>query len=260
MAFIDANGQKLFYNQKGQGPAVILVHGFPLDGRMWDAQVEGLSGRYRVIAPDLRGFGQSGRTQPFSLEDLADDLHGLAEKLGALPLVLGGLSMGGYIALAYVTRYAADLKALMLIDTKAEADTTEAKSDRMKMIETCRAGGAKAIADALLPKLVAQSSGAHVVARAREIMEYCPPATIENALLAMRDRRDYRCELPSIAVPTLVMAGREDALTGPSTAEAMLRELRHGQLAIIPDAGHLSPMEQPEKVNQEIRAFLGEVG
>lgn len=260
MPTAEVNGQNLFYNEKGKGTAIVLIHGFPLDCRIWDAQVDGLSDRYRAIAPDLRGFGNSGRTRPFTLEDLADDVHLLLEKIGALPCALGGLSMGGYISFAYVTRYAADLNALLLIDTKAEADTSEGKANRMKMIETCRAGGAKAVADQMAPKMTGPAASPEVVARARQIMESCPPATIENACLAMRDRRDYRCELPSIPIPTLVIVGSDDAFAPPAVAESMAREIRHSHLAIIPGAGHLAPMEQPGKVNEAVLTFLAEIG
>src|SRR5688500_1730217 len=143
------------YTDKGKGRPLVLLHGFPLDRRMWDAQVERLSGHYRVIAPDLRGFGQSRRSDPFTIESLADDLHLFLEQLGALPCVLAGLSMGGYVSLAHAAKYPADLRGLILIDTKADADTDEGKKGRAKMIELVKKSGAKAVADQMEPKMLA---------------------------------------------------------------------------------------------------------
>ncbi len=209
-----------------------------------------------MIAPDLRGFGQSRSTRPFTMESLADDVHELLAAIGALPCVLGGLSMGGYVSLAYVTKYAADLSGLMLINTKAEADTPEGKANRMKMIETVHKGGSKAVADQMEPKMTAPGASPAVRARLRRIMEDCPPLTIEHACLAMRDRADWREKLRSIAVPTLVIVGDADAFAPLAVAESMLREIPRSRLAVIRDAGHLAPMEQPAAVNQQILKFL----
>lgn len=259
MPTIEINGQQLNYNEKGEGSAAVLVHGFPLDRRIWDAQVEGLSDGYRVIAPDLRGFGKSQPGKPFTIEDLADDLHQLLEKIGALPCVLGGLSMGGYVSLAYVAKYPTDLKGLMLIDTKAEADTAEGKANRLKMIESCRVGGAKVVADSMASKMTAPGASAEVVAKARRIMEECPPATIEHACLAMLSRRDYRGELPSIAVPTLVIVGEQDAFIPLALARDMSRQIARARLAVVGKAGHLAPMEQPDETNRVIGSFLADL-
>src|SRR5688572_24441063 len=143
------------YTDKGRGEPLVLLHGFPLDRRMWDAQVERLSQKYRVIAPDLRGFGQSRRDDPFTIESLADDIHLFLQQLVALPCVLAGLSMGGYVALAYARKYASDLRGLILIDTKAEADTSEGKQGREKMIQLVQKSGATAVADQMTPKMLA---------------------------------------------------------------------------------------------------------
>src|SRR3954471_5470103 len=133
------------YTDRGRGAVLVLLHGFPLDRRMWDAQVEKLSDHYRVVAPDLRGFGQSRRSDPFTIESLADDTHLFLEQLAATPCVLAGLSMGGYVALAYAKKYPADLRGLILMDTKAESDTPQAKEGRAKMIELARSSGATAV-------------------------------------------------------------------------------------------------------------------
>src|SRR6266542_306071 len=140
------NGATIPYQERGRGVPVVLVHGFPLDSGMWEAQLDALSDRYRVIAPDLRGFGQSISTEPFTIASQADDVHALLKELGALPCVLAGLSMGGYIALAFSRKYASDLRALTLIDTRSEGDTPQGKENRNKMIQLVRDNGSKAVA------------------------------------------------------------------------------------------------------------------
>ena len=253
------NGTTLGYMDRGTGPAVMLVHGFPLDRRMWDAQVEALSTHYRVIAPDLRGFGRNDPGDVFSIESLADDLDALARHLGVRPFVLCGLSMGGYVSLAYATRHLDGLRGLVLIDTRAEADTPEGREGRRKMIDLVRTSGSSAVADAMFPKLVAPElprNNPEVAARLRAILNDCPPGTIEAALMAMRDRRDYTEELKSIAIPALVIVGEADAITRPASARAMVSRLPNATLEIIPGAGHMSPMERPMEVNAAMRRFL----
>ena len=256
----DINGVQLHYTEQGAGSPVVLLHGFPLDSTMWDGQTSALatSGR-RLIAPDLRGFGRSRSETAFSLESLADDIHALLGAVGALPCVLAGLSMGGYVALAYAKKYPADLRGLILADTKAEADTAEGKEGRGKMIELARREGSKAVADQMMPKMLAKDAGAQrpqTAAALRKIMEACPPKTIEHALAAMRDRPDRSGELSAIPVPTLVIVGDSDAITPPNVAESMAKKIPGAQLVTIRGAGHMSPMEQPEQVNRAIRSFL----
>ena len=244
---------------QGSGPPLVLLHGFPLDSRMWDRQVAELSGRFRVIAPDLRGFGKSRSDDPFTIESLADDVHSLLEAMAALPCVLAGLSMGGYVALAFARKYPADLRALVLVDTKAEGDTAEQKEGRQKTIELVRTRGSAAVADQMLPKLLAEDTprSRPAVARAvREMAEACPPKTIEHALLAMRDRPSQSDKLPSISVPTLVVVGDRDSITPVPIAQSMQQQIPHAQLAVIRGAGHMSPMEQPAQVNQALGRFL----
>jgi pimeloyl-ACP methyl ester carboxylesterase len=259
------NGTPLSYDERGPagavgtGTTVMLVHGFPLDGRMWEAQAQALADAgHRVITPDLRGFGRSRSDSPFSIESVADDLHELATSLRATPFVLAGLSMGGYVALAYVKKYPRDLRALALVDTKAEADTPEGKQGRQKMIELVRKEGSKAVADQMMPKMLAKDSAArpHLAASLRSIMEACPPKTIEHALAAMRDRPDRSGELGSITVPTLVLVGDSDAITPPDVARSMADKIPGSQLVTIRGAGHMSPMEQPEQVTRALHSFL----
>jgi 3-oxoadipate enol-lactonase len=257
MPQVNINGGTISYEEHGQGKPLVLVHGFPLDRRIWQHQVAGLAGQCRVIAPDLPGFGQSAAARPFTIPSLAADLHQFLRQIDALPCILGGLSMGGYVAFAFLTSYLADLSGLLLIDTKCEADTAEAKAGRLRMAEIARTRGAGAIADEMEPKMTATDADPQVRQRLRRIMEDCPPATIEMALLAMRGRDDYRDKLPSVAVPTLIIVGDQDAIIPQSLCNSMCHEIPHCEMTIIPGAGHLSPMEKPAEVTEAIRRWLG---
>ncbi len=253
------NGASFFYEEAGKGLPVVLLHGFPLDARIWASQRADLSSKYRVITPELRGFGRSQSQDAFTMESLADDVHALLAEIAALPCVLGGLSMGGYVALEYVKKYPTDLRGLMLIDTRAEGDSPEGKEARGKMAQLAKDKGSSPVAEQMMPKMLAPDAERHRPAVAKElraIMEASPPATIVNALMAMRDRKDHTANLPSIAVPTLILVGEADAITPPKMAEAMKAGIPKSELVVIRGAGHLSPMEQPEQVNQAIGAFL----
>ena len=263
MPTADVNGIDIAFQEKGpwgSAPApLVLLHGFPLDARVWEAQLSGLSDRFHVLAVDLPGFGQSKSDKPFSIESQADAVHAMLEKLGLLPVVLGGLSMGGYVSLAYAKKYPTDLKGLVLVDTKAEADTPQAREGRDKMVELVRQKGSPAVAEQMMPKMIAagaEASKPELAKRLRGIMDACPPKTIEHALLAMRDRPDFSWHLASIPVPTLIVVGEADAITPPAMAESMKREIPRATLSVIRGAGHMSPMEQPDQVNEAMRKFL----
>lgn len=256
------NGTTLFFTEAGSGMPLVLLHGFPLDSRVWSRQVEALSDRCRVIAPDLRGFGQSKNNDPFTVESLAADIHALLKRRGALPCVLAGLSMGGYVAMAFAHQHPRDLKGLILVDTRAEGDTAEGKQNRNRMIEQARTGGAKAIADLMMPKMVAEQTvrtQPETVRNLRNIMEACPSLTSEHALAAMRDREDYTDLLPSLAVPTLVVVGEQDAITGPPLAQAMVSQIPKARLEVVAGAGHMTPLEASDRVSDAIGQFMNDV-
>jgi len=257
------NNTALHYEESGKGTPLVLLHGFPLDGRVWDAQRKSLSDRFRVVAPDLRGFGKSApATAPFTMESLADDVHALLAEIGALPCVLGGLSMGGYVALAYVKKYPGDLKGLALVDTRAEGDPPEGKEARAKMIELVKSKGPPAVADQMMPKLIApdaMNNKPALVKELRTILEACPAKTIEYALMAMRDRPDRTEDLSSIAVPTTIIVGDQDAITPPAMSEKMNKLIPRSRLVIVKGSGHMSCMEQPEQVNRALAGFAQQV-
>jgi pimeloyl-ACP methyl ester carboxylesterase len=253
------NGMSMNWTDNGTGRPLVLMHGFPLDARMWREQVEGLSSRFRVIAPDFRGFGKSANEGPFTLDQLADDVHALVQHLKLGPVALAGLSMGGYVALAYVTKYPATLSSLLLIDTKAEADGTEARQNRDRMIAIAKEKGSKPIAEAMLGKLIAEETAKSRPAigrQLREMMEDQKPASIAHALAAMRNRPDRTEMLASIAVPTLVIVGEKDAVTPVDVAKKMAERIPRAEFKIVPGVGHMSPVEDAETVNREILRFL----
>ncbi len=253
------NGAALHYDEAGAGTPIVLLHGFPLDCRIWIEQRNALSDNSRIITPDLRGFGQSFHAGSFTIESLADDVHALLKELNVLPCVLGGLSMGGYVTLAYAKKYPTDLRALMLIDTRAEGDSPEGRQGRDNMIQLARESGSRAVADQMMPRMLAPDEAHARPAVARQlqsIMESCPPLTIQHALAAMRDRDDYSAFLASIAIPTLIVVGDQDAITPPPVAEKMQQHIPQSVLEIITGSGHMSPMEQPQQVTAAIRRFI----
>jgi pimeloyl-ACP methyl ester carboxylesterase len=253
----------IHYQQQGDGRAVVFLHGYPLDSRIWDQQVKGLSAVARVIAPDLPGFGRSLPAVRFTVESMADTVHELLRQAGALPCVLGGLSMGGYIALAFARTYRNDLAGLMLIDTRADADSEQGRAARDKSIELVRSAGAEAIADQMLPKLLGdftRRTRPDIVGRLNDILSECDPRTIEYALAALRDRPDQTPFLPDIAVPTLIVVGEHDIITPPAVAQAMRDKIAGSTLAVIPNSGHMPPMEQPADFNDAVGSFVRSLG
>jgi pimeloyl-ACP methyl ester carboxylesterase len=257
------NGLEMSYTDRGLGPTLVLLHGFPLDSRVWHAVEDHLEANFRIVSPDLRGFGRTASETPFTIESLADDVHALLAALKCTPCILGGLSMGGYVALAYAKKYPSDLKGFSLIDTKSAADTEEGKQGRMKMIELVRQGGSKAVVEQMFPKMIVEKTVREqpaVVHALRGIMSECPPKTIEQALLAMRDREDFTALLPTIKVPSLVIVGDGDAIAAPDLSRAMQAAIPGSQLAVIPNAGHMAPIEQPEAVADALAKFFTSAG
>jgi 3-oxoadipate enol-lactonase len=256
-----AGGVHIEYDDAGKGKPIVLLHAFPLARTMWRSQIEELQNHYRLIAPDLRGFGGSdGFTGSPSIEAFADDTASLLDALKiSEPVVLAGLSMGGYIALAFAHKYPARLRALVLADTRAEADTTEGKANREKMRAFAQNHTAQDVIDQLLPKLVSDETRTHepdVVAEVRRIASAQSTSGIISALQAMRDRPAASPWLDQIGVPTLVIVGSEDALTPPALAQALVERIRDARLATLNGAGHLSNLEQPELFNVALRSFL----
>jgi 3-oxoadipate enol-lactonase len=259
--YATVNGTRMAYRERGRGhgTALLLVHGFPLDSRLWDAQVAGLPSLVHVIAPDLRGSGHSAVPPgPYDMDQHADDLAGLLDALAIRRVVVAGLSMGGYVAFALWRRHPERVQALVLADTRAEPDSPQARTNRDAAAVRVREIGAAAYAEEMLPRLLAPVSMANprIRERALSMMAAQPVDGIVGALGGMRDRADSRALLPGITVPALVIVGHNDSLTPPADARAMADGIPGSQLVEVPRAGHLSPLENPRSVNTALRAFL----
>jgi 3-oxoadipate enol-lactonase len=261
MSHVTIGDISLHVEVRGAGTPLLLVHGFPLDHTMWSAQIAALSQSYRVIAPDLRGFGASDVTSgTVTMEQYGDDLAALLDALQIRqPVALCGLSMGGYVAWQFVARHRPRLEKLILCDTRAVADTPEAAAGRLKTAERVLAEGANVVADAMLPKLFAPQNlqrNADFVEATREVMLRTPPEGIAAALRGMARRNDVTAELAKIDVPTLVLCGEHDSISTPAEMRQIAAAMPAAEYVEIAGAGHMAPLENPSLVNAKIREFL----
>jgi len=261
MKTLDVNGVELATIDAGEGAPVVLVHGFPLDHAMWDHQIEALARSYRVIAPDLRGFGRSGVTEgKVTMEQFADDLAGLLDALGVdEPVVLCGLSMGGYVAWQFWRRYAPRLRGLVLCDTRAAADAPDAARARRETADRVLREGPAPLADAMLPKLLPESSrkeNPHVADALRRAILAADRRAVAAALRGMAERPDVTGWLGQIGCPTLVLVGRLDRISTPDEMRAIAGALPDARFVPIAEAGHVSPVENPDAVNAAMLEFL----
>lgn len=250
----------LHFQEAGQGTPLILLHAFPLSSDLWRPQIETLSSNFRVIAPDLPGFGASPDFDGDpSVDHIANAVMALIEHLGIKePVILGGLSMGGYTALAFARLFPESLRALILCDTRAEADTPEGKANRDKLIALVGNEGGGAVIEQMAPKLLGETSKnsrPEVVETAAQLGKAQTDLAIANALRALRDRPASLDLLPQIQVPTLVIVGDEDGITPLDAAQTLANNIPNAKLEVIPQAGHLSNIEQPENFNRIVREF-----
>jgi pimeloyl-ACP methyl ester carboxylesterase len=246
----------LNYVQEGAGPAVILVHAFPLNNAMWAPQVAALKNRFRVIAPDLRGFGKSSVSDSWNLEDAADDLAGLLDSLEVRDCALVGLSMGGYVALPFYSKYSSRVRQLVLADTRARADNDTEKAARTNMIADLEHSGAAILPERMLPRLLKGNSPPEVVKTVRHIIETTSTNAAILALMAMRDRPDASTVLHRISCPALVIAGEHDAVTRIEECKEMAETIDGAKFVNVADAGHLSNLENPDEFNRALSEFL----
>ncbi len=241
---------------------VVLLHGFPHDRELWSTQIgahtDVLSGT-RLLLPDLPGFGASTPLPDASMDGYADAIAAMLDAAGIEQAVIGGLSMGGYVALAFWRRHAARVRALMLLDTKAGADGDAAKLKRRELITTVEAQGVGAIVDGLIPGQLGQTTRATVPALVEQVtmmLRRAPDTGVIGAAQAMMTRVDSTPTLATINVPTLVLVGEEDTLTPLADAMTLASGIAGSRLVTVPDAGHLSALEQPTIVNAAIAEFL----
>ncbi len=236
------------YDSQGTGPALLLLHAFPLDRTMWDSTVSAMRERHRVITMDLMGLG--------SIEDMADGAVALLDSLGIPMANVCGLSMGGYAALAMVARHPARLSSLVLADTRAGADSADARKARDQGIASVREQGVAAFAGPLINKLLSAHAPESMRAQVRAIAERQSPEAIIAALRALRDRPDRTAELVRIRCPALVLVGAADQVTPLPESRAMAREIPGAKYVELAGAGHLSNLEQPDAFNASLGQFL----
>ena len=263
MPTVTVNGTKIsFTDTGGDGAPVLLLHAFPLHSGQWEQQVDALKGRYRFIAPDLQGFGGSDAPEDpsaYSMDVFADQAAAVLDEAGVTKATVVGLSIGGYIAFAFLRRHRDKVSALVLADTKSEADPPEGKEKRTNQQEQVRSEGTAGLIDALTGALIAEgtrNSKPDVVDRLRKLMDN-PPAGFIGALEAMKNRPDSTGELSSIDVPTLVIVGEADGITTPDNARSLHQNIGGSRLVVIPEVGHLSNLEAPEAFTAALDEFLG---
>lgn len=244
----------------GSGLPVVLLHAFPLSSSMWLAQREHLSGACRVITPDQRGFGGSPLGEdPPALARAAEDVIALLDRLELESVVLGGLSMGGYVAMELMRQAPERVQALVLADTKAGADPEGAQANRRRIADEVLADGTGVLLRDVYPALLGPSTtqGREAVAtKVRSQVEAAPPAAVAWAQRAMADRPDSLETLRGVTVPTLVVVGDEDVLSPVSEAELMAQALPHGELVVLSGSGHLTAVEVPDSFNLALSRFL----
>jgi len=258
MPYAEINNTRLHIRQRGQGPVAVFVHGYPLDSTMWIDQLNGLADIRRCIAVDLRGFGRSMPVtgEPLTMEQHASDLAAVLDLVSEEQADIVGLSMGGYVALAFAELYPKRLRSLALIDTRAGADNEEGKAGRNAAVERLLADGRSAMAGGMEAGLLGPEPSPAARARLRTMIEGCAYETIIGALAGMRDRPDRTSVLDTITVPCAVMVGEFDAVTPPVEAEQMADVIADAVLTIVPRSGHLAPIENPPAVTAALRSFL----
>lgn len=263
MPHVTVAGRRLHYLDQGEGePALVLLHAFPLRAAMWAPQLDALSATSRVVAPDLLGFGATDAPEDplaYSVDVWADQVAGLLDHLGLDQVVLGGLSMGGYVAMAFVRRHRARLAGLVLADTRPGPDSPEAAQRRRDQVLQVQEHGTSELVETLLGGLLGEYTRCHrpdVVGAARALMD-STPAGFVGALEAMIRRPDSTPDLAGVEVPALVVVGELDTLSPPEVARTMQHAIAGAVLAVLPEAGHLSNLETPDAFSAVVGQLLG---
>ena len=259
MKKINIGGAQIQYADQGNGPAVLFLHGFGLSLSMWDDQVS-LAPRYRVVRFDARGFGGSDAGDAMlTMARIADDAAALIERLRLGPVILVGCSMGGYASFAFAQKHPALLRGLVLVDTRAGADSAEARKSRADLAAQIKKEGPQAAADFFMPRVIGattKKSRADVVVKVKDMILGTSVQGLGDGLFGMAARPDSTTLLREISVPTLVVCGEEDLITPRADAEIMQKGIKGAELAMIPQSGHLPSMEAPEAFNAALGRFL----
>ena len=246
----------LNYLDQGDGPAILLIHAFPLNHTMWQPQVAVLASRFRVIAPDIRGFGESAPPAPWTIEEMCDELAEFLDKLNVKTCALAGVSMGGYIGLPFYLKYPDRVRQIILANTRARADNDAEKAARTEMIAALEQHGAGILPDRMLPRLLKPNPSPEVVHLVRGMMANVSAAAAIYAVMAMRDRPDSTPLLHRVKSPALVVAGEHDVITNIDECRSIAEAIPGAQFALISNAGHLSNLENPDEFNRALMGFL----
>ncbi len=254
------NGLSLYYEAHGAGDPILFIHGFPLSGELWRSLVPALEKKYRLIIPDLRGHGRSASSPEVTMADFADDLATLLDDVGeSRPVVLVGLSMGGYISFEFYRRYRKRVRALVLANTRAQADIPADISNRRAMAQRVKSAGSILVAEAMLPRLFGPEAPEELRQRWLGIMSATAPEGIAAALEAMATRPDSFDTLASTSCPVQIIGGEDDILTPPKDAIRMQDVAPDARLEILSGSGHMSPVERPELFLTVLQRFLEEL-
>lgn len=253
----------MHHQENGQGVPLLLIHGFPHDHTLWRPQLDGLNDVARVIAPDLRGFGRVEEVpHVMTMDDYAADIKALLDSLGIEKAVIGGLSMGGYVALAFAANYPEALHGLVLCNTRAVADSEQAREGRHATAHKALEEGMVPIAEGMLPKMISERSALanpDMSMAVENMMARQSPEAVAAAARGMAIRPDRTPMLATINVPVLVITNSADTLIPPAESEAMAAKIPNCEVVVIPDVAHLSNLEDPEAFNAAVRKFLARI-
>ncbi|GBD89722.1 3-oxoadipate enol-lactonase 2 [bacterium BMS3Abin04] len=256
----EINGLSVYLSGDDKNQSLIFVHGFPYDHTMWDAQVNALSDKYFCITYDIRGLGESyvGDGQ-YTMEAFVWDLYSIIDELNLEQPVICGLSMGGYISLRAVEKEQKRFKALILLDTRSESDDNVGKLKRANAINKINIDGLDAYVDNFVPLCFSKKTIERNSDMFYSILSKCKsnnPVGVKGSQIAMLSRTDTTLSLKKIKIPTLVLVGKNDTLTSPEVMKKLAKKIKSSKFHIVPKAGHMTPLENPEYVNKKIRTFL----
>lgn len=263
MEKVTTHDAEIFYDVSGDGPPVVLLHPFPVHHEFWLPISLFLSSRYRLIMPDLRGHGESGLGDgPATMHKHADDIAKIMTSAGVERAPIVGVSIGGYAMFEFWRRFRERVSALVLCNTKAFADTADARIARLEAARAVMQRGTEPFFEGMLQKVLGETtrrSRPDLVEGALRMMRKMSAENVAGVQRGMAERPDSLSMLKTVNVPTLIITGEEDKMTGPPEAEIMKQNISGSQLRVIPRAGHYSPWEQPEEVGRTLRTFLDRV-
>jgi 3-oxoadipate enol-lactonase len=263
MPRIKSDDAEIFYEAVGDGPSVVLLHPFPVHHQFWLPAAQSLLTRYRLILPDLRGHGESGFGEgPATMSKHANDIAHVMDDAGIGRAAFVGVSIGGYALFEFLRRFRDRVSALIFCDTKAQADSPEARNGRLKTAAEVMERGTEPFFESMLPKLLGETTRntrPDLVDGALRMMRKMSAEDVAMVQRGMAQRPDSVATLKTISVPTLIVTGEEDVLSGMAEAELMRQNITGSQMKIIPKAGHYTAWERPKEVGELLRGFFDSV-